>query len=255
MRPGSGALVGNWRLSCARLFPLPRAHARPGRSCDLPGMPKISATSLTSYRSRTYAHSRARFLPAPALPCVTAQQRAYWLRQGDPDFPSLRAKLRDRGAHRRSRRALRVSVNRVYTDGRVKLHGISRACMAATSTCTTGERSIGSPLYGPQASPTELPTPCGTHSRPSASRLVCRSLSLPASWVRAPLWMPSALFPRLMGTIWARGADHALTCPNEKPRDMRGFLVIGAPGFEPGTSCPPDKRANQAAPRPVGGQD
>jgi hypothetical protein len=28
-------------------------------------------------------------------------------------------------------------------------------------------------------------------------------------------------------------------------------LVIGVPGFEPGTSCPPDKRANQAAPHPV----
>src|SRR5205085_10276202 len=27
--------------------------------------------------------------------------------------------------------------------------------------------------------------------------------------------------------------------------------LVGAPGFEPGTSCPPDKRANQAAPRPV----
>jgi hypothetical protein len=30
-------------------------------------------------------------------------------------------------------------------------------------------------------------------------------------------------------------------------------IPVGAPGFEPGTSCPPDKRANQAAPRPVGG--
>jgi hypothetical protein len=29
-------------------------------------------------------------------------------------------------------------------------------------------------------------------------------------------------------------------------------IPVGAPGFEPGTSCPPDKRANQAAPRPVG---
>ena len=31
---------------------------------------------------------------------------------------------------------------------------------------------------------------------------------------------------------------------------IRSFPV-GAPGFEPGTSCPPDKRANQAAPRPA----
>ena len=33
---------------------------------------------------------------------------------------------------------------------------------------------------------------------------------------------------------------------------LRGFPTIGAPRFELGTSCPPDKRANQAAPRPVG---
>jgi hypothetical protein len=31
----------------------------------------------------------------------------------------------------------------------------------------------------------------------------------------------------------------------------RGFRLIGAPGLEPGTSSPPDWRANQAAPRPV----
>ena len=29
------------------------------------------------------------------------------------------------------------------------------------------------------------------------------------------------------------------------------FDVIGAPGFEPGTSCTPSKRASQAALRPV----
>jgi hypothetical protein len=28
-------------------------------------------------------------------------------------------------------------------------------------------------------------------------------------------------------------------------------VLVGLPGFEPGTSCPPDKRANQAAPQPV----
>jgi hypothetical protein len=32
---------------------------------------------------------------------------------------------------------------------------------------------------------------------------------------------------------------------------MRGFLLVGAPRFELGTSSPPDWRANQAAPRPV----
>src|SRR5215475_6996237 len=40
-------------------------------------------------------------------------------------------------------------------------------------------------------------------------------------------------------------------CQTGRPRVSGAFLFIGAPGFEPGTSCPPDKRANQAAPRPV----
>ena len=34
-------------------------------------------------------------------------------------------------------------------------------------------------------------------------------------------------------------------------RSAHTSQAVGAPGFEPGTSCPPDKRANQAAPRPV----
>ena len=41
--------------------------------------------------------------------------------------------------------------------------------------------------------------------------------------------------------------DHS----TRKRPSQRGLFLVGAPGFEPGTSCPPDKRANQAAPRPV----
>ena len=40
----------------------------------------------------------------------------------------------------------------------------------------------------------------------------------------------------------ASKSRHSATCSD---------LPIGAPGFEPGTSSPPDWRANQAAPRPV----
>ena len=36
-----------------------------------------------------------------------------------------------------------------------------------------------------------------------------------------------------------------------KASHLRGFLLVGAPRFELGTSSPPDWRANQAAPRPV----
>src|SRR5258705_4165113 len=32
---------------------------------------------------------------------------------------------------------------------------------------------------------------------------------------------------------------------------LAGLSLIGAPRFELGTSCPPDRHANQAAPRPV----
>ena len=49
-----------------------------------------------------------------------------------------------------------------------------------------------------------------------------------------------------------RLADQHSPMPGAESPVLRGFLAIGAPGFEPGTSCPPDKRANQAAPRPVG---
>jgi hypothetical protein len=44
--------------------------------------------------------------------------------------------------------------------------------------------------------------------------------------------------------------------PLKKPR-FRGYQwrSIGVPRFELGTSCPPDKRANQAAPHPEAAQD
>src|SRR6266516_1176445 len=42
-----------------------------------------------------------------------------------------------------------------------------------------------------------------------------------------------------------------LTAGKRKAPQNGAFLSIGVPGFEPGTSCPPDKRANQAAPHPV----
>jgi hypothetical protein len=54
MRPGSGALVGNWRLSCARLLPAPGRTHTLAVLMHLPGMPKTSATSWTSYRFRTF---------------------------------------------------------------------------------------------------------------------------------------------------------------------------------------------------------
>src|SRR6266576_3631896 len=38
---------------------------------------------------------------------------------------------------------------------------------------------------------------------------------------------------------------------NDAPAPKLACYPVGVPGFEPGTSCPPDKRANQAAPHPV----
>ena len=39
--------------------------------------------------------------------------------------------------------------------------------------------------------------------------------------------------------------------PNMQQEDVEGFKrLVGPPGFEPGTSCTPSRRASQAAPRP-----
>ena len=46
------------------------------------------------------------------------------------------------------------------------------------------------------------------------------------------------------------GADKPIGKRGLRPPSSRCDLV-GAPRFELGTSCPPDMRANQAAPRPV----
>jgi hypothetical protein len=45
-----------------------------------------------------------------------------------------------------------------------------------------------------------------------------------------------------MGTDWAR------PIPLKAHKSLR--YLVGPPGFEPGTSCTPSKRASQAAPRP-----
>jgi hypothetical protein len=47
--------------------------------------------------------------------------------------------------------------------------------------------------------------------------------------------------------VWTRSGRRRMSPLALKPL---GYAV-GVPGFEPGTSCPPDKRANQAAPHPV----
>ena len=61
---------------------------------------------------------------------------------------------------------------------------------------------------------------------------------------------PNLFHARSVGEVfWHRVGTNAATAIAGS-RVVSRFLV-GAPGFEPGTSCPPDKRANQAAPRPV----
>src|SRR5689334_736376 len=39
-------------------------------------------------------------------------------------------------------------------------------------------------------------------------------------------------------------------CVEPSVRLLWGLVLVGPPGFEPGTSCTPSKRASQAAPRP-----
>ena len=60
---------------------------------------------------------------------------------------------------------------------------------------------------------------------------------------------------RTSWSVWATIGQRSLTARRRrygKALLQQGFSMIGAPRFELGTSCPPDKRANQAAPRPVG---
>src|SRR5437899_9197576 len=69
------------------------------------------------------------------------------------------------------------------------------------------------------------------------------------------------LRPVRHGFRYRRNAVEASLARRPGPRRFAGMTtrtlafpalsLVGAPGFEPGTSCPPDKRANQAAPRPV----
>ena len=64
--------------------------------------------------------------------------------------------------------------------------------------------------------------------------------------VSAPNWKPGDRIPR------GRDALEVVRVRHDSVFDPQIWLVsIGVPGFEPGTSCPPDKRANQAAPHPV----
>jgi hypothetical protein len=92
----------------------------------------------------------------------------------------------------------------------------------------------------------------GTRSFPATTHTQLTSPTTPTSFsdgessdgraVRA-----KSAFGHLVDTAPSRKFQHE----TQKAPLMRGFSMVGAPGFEPGTSSPPDWRANQAAPRPV----
>jgi hypothetical protein len=66
-------------------------------------------------------------------------------------------------------------------------------------------------------------------------------------------WTPSTQAKtRRLGAYRALPSKAVSNVRHKKRPSQRGLFYIGAPRFELGTSCPPDKRANQAAPRPVG---
>ena len=56
---------------------------------------------------------------------------------------------------------------------------------------------------------------------------------------------------RMIGSTLSEGASAPAS---RHGRSALRMMMVGLPGFEPGTSCPPDKRANQAAPQPVSQQ-
>jgi hypothetical protein len=77
-----------------------------------------------------------------------------------------------------------------------------------------------------------------------AALLLVLSEQLPLAFVFVFLlvWVP--IGPR---------SDWLLTSTEELiEQALQAIRTVGAPGLEPGTSSPPDWRANQAAPRPVG---
>ena len=53
---------------------------------------------------------------------------------------------------------------------------------------------------------------------------------------------------RMIGSTLSEGASAPAS---RHGRSALRMMMVGLPGFEPGTSCPPDKRANQAAPQPA----
>ena len=63
---------------------------------------------------------------------------------------------------------------------------------------------------------------------------------------------PQATPPERTGGayLFARSTHRSLTAAGQAVRAMS--TVVGLPGLEPGTFGPPDRRANQAAPQPVG---
>jgi hypothetical protein len=91
--------------------------------------------------------------------------------------------------------------------------------------------------------PTRTPSKKRQRSSPTTANRPAERRTPPASPRTPPFSRRSTLSGR-------RGA---MTL-NEKSRLFAATFRVGAPGFEPGTSSPPDWRANQAAPRPVLGQ-
>src|SRR4030042_1714296 len=51
---------------------------------------------------------------------------------------------------------------------------------------------------------------------------------------------------------WGRGivSCHLPLAPSPKVLSATTLILVGTPGFEPGTSCAQGRHANQAAPRP-----
>ena len=121
----------------------------------------------------------------------------------------------------------------------------------------SNETGCGPPSEAPTAGGRNPPAPANSHYGPNRASRQCPILRASAGQDRITgelLLGHRDRFPARAGASSARQKRRESVVRKWYGRTAETpSNPVGAPGFEPGTSCPPDKRANQAAPRPATG--